>query len=214
MASGHPDIPLYLIFMASILTSNILLVNFLGLCSFIGCSRTISTAFGLSCAVTFVLTFTAPLNWLLYHFFLKQGALDWLLGAERAADINLEFLYYIVAIAVIAAFVQLVEMVIERYSPVLYYALGIFLPLITVNCAILGVALFMVIRNYSFAQSVAYGFGSGLGWSLAIIAMAGLRQRLRFSNVPKPLEGIAITMILTGVMAMAFAGFGGMAPIQ
>lgn len=211
---AHPQISLTLIFLASILTSNILLVNFLGLCSFIGCSRQIPTAFGLSCAVIFVLTATAPLNWLLYHFVLKEGALSWLLGAEGAAAINMEFLQFIVFIAVIAAFVQLVEMVIERYVPPLYYALGIFLPLITVNCAILGVSLFMIIRNYSFGQSVVYGFGSGLGWGLAILVMAGLRQRLRFSNVPKPLQGIAITMLLTGVMAMAFAGFGGMAPIQ
>lgn len=209
----HPNISLGLILLASILTSNILLVNFLGLCSFIACSRQIRTAFGLSCAVTFVLSTTAPLNWLLYHFFLRKGAMSWFLGATGAA-INLEFLAFIVFIAVVAAFVQLVEMVIERFSPTLYYALGIFLPLITVNCAILGACLFMVIRNYSFWQSLVYGFGSGLGWSFAIIAMAGVRQRLRFSNIPKPLQGIAITILVTGVMAMVFAGFGGMAPIQ
>ncbi|HUT26399.1 MAG TPA: Rnf-Nqr domain containing protein [Sumerlaeia bacterium] len=210
----HPDIPVMLIFLASILTTNILLVNFLGLCSFIACSRQIPTAFGLSCAVIFVTTCTSVLNWLIYTYLLKPGALVWLLGADKGAAVNLEFLTFITFIAVIAAFVQLVEMVVERFSPVLYYTLGIFLPLITVNCAILGVCLFMVIRNYSFLQSVAYGIGSGLGWGLAIIAMAGLRQRLRFSNVPKPLEGIAVTMLLTGVMAMVFAGFGGMAPIQ
>lgn len=203
-----------MIFVASVLTSNILLVNFLGLCSFIGCSRRIPTAFGLSCAVVFVLTTTVPLNWLIYHGVLKKGALTWLLGAETAAGVNLEFLQFIIFIAVIAAFVQLVEMVIERYAPPLHQSLGIFLPLITVNCAILGACLFMVIRNYSFWQSVIYGLGSGLGWGLAIIAMAALRQRLRFSKVPKSLEGIAVTMILTGIMAMAFAGFGGMAPIQ
>jgi Na+-transporting NADH:ubiquinone oxidoreductase subunit E len=164
--------------------------------------------------VVFVLTFTTPLNWLINYFLLRPGAMAWLLGAERAAGINLEFLQFIIFIAVVAAFVQLVEMVVERYTPTLHQALGIFLPLITVNCAILGVALFMVIRNYNFWQSLAYGIGSGLGWSLAIIVMAGLRQRIRFSNVPKPLEGIAITMILTGAMAMAFAGFGGMVDIQ
>ncbi len=212
--TGAPEIAIWTIFLAAILTSNILLVNFLGLCSFIGCSRQLSTAFGLSCAVTFVLTFTAPLNWLLWHFVLKQGALAWMLGEEAAMGVNLEFLQFIVFIVVIAAFVQLVEMVIERFSPTLYYALGIFLPLITVNCAILGVSLFMVIRTYTFWQSVAFGVGSGLGWGLAICIMAGLRQRLRFSNVPLPLQGIAITMILTGIMAMVFSGFAGMAQIQ
>jgi Na+-transporting NADH:ubiquinone oxidoreductase subunit E len=211
---AHPLISAWIILAAAIFTSNILLTNFLGLCSFIGCSRQIQTAAGLSCAVVFVLTFTTPLNWLINYFLLRPGAMAWLLGAERAAGINLEFLQFIIFIAVVAAFVQLVEMVVERYTPTLHQALGIFLPLITVNCAILGVALFMVIRNYNFWQSLAYGIGSGLGWSLAIIVMAGLRQRIRFSNVPKPLEGIAITMILTGAMAMAFAGFGGMVDIQ
>ena len=192
--------PALVIFFAAILTNNILLANFLGMCSFLVCSRQRNTALGLGAAVTFVMSFTTVINYLLYHYVL----LPW----------GLEHLTFILFIAVIAAFVQFVEMLVERTSPVLYYSLGIFLPLITVNCAILGVALFMVIRQYSFWQALGYGVGSGLGWTLAIVLMAGMRQRLRFSNIPEPLQGVAITMLITGVMAMTFMGFAGMVNIQ
>jgi len=192
--------PALIIFFAAILTNNILLANFLGMCSFLVCSRQRNTALGLGAAVTFVMSFTTIINYCLYHYVLVR----W----------GLEHLTFILFIAVIAAFVQFVEMFIERFSPRLYYALGIFLPLITVNCAILGAALFMVIRNYSFWQTLGYGVGSGLGWTLAIILMAGMRQRIRFSNIPVPLQEVAITMIITGVMAMTFMGFAGMVNIQ
>jgi len=208
-----PDIHPFMIFIAAIFTSNILLVNFLGMCSFVACGKRVDTALGLGTAVTFVLTCTTALNWLLNHFLLQKGALVWLLGA-RASSINLTFLQFITFIAVIAAFVQLVEMVVERSSPTLYYALGIFLPLITVNCAILGASLFMIFRNYSFMQSVAFGAGSGLGWAMAILLLAGIQQRLRFAHVVTPLKGVGVTMIVTGIMAMAFMGFTGMVPVQ
>jgi len=185
---------------AAIVTNNILLSNFLGMCSFLACSRQIETALGLGTAVVFVMTGTTALNYAIYHLLL--------------AELNLTFLTFIVFIAVIAAFVQFVEMFVERFSPKLYYALGIFLPLITVNCAILGASLFMVIRKYSFLQSVGFGFGAGVGWALAIVLMAGLRKKMGYSNVPGPFRGVAIAMIITGVMAMAFMGFAGMVTIQ
>ncbi len=194
------EVHVLIIVLAAIFTNNILLVNFLGMCSFLACSRQIDTAVGLGAAVTFVLTCTTTVNYLIYHHVL----VEW----------KLEYLTYIVFIAVIAAFVQFVEMFVERLSPKLYYALGIFLPLITVNCAILGASLFMVIRDYSFAQSVGFGFGAGLGWWLAIILMAGLRKKMGYSDIPRPFQGVAITMIVTGVMALAFMGFAGMVPIQ
>jgi len=185
-----------IIIIASIFTANILLSNFLGMCSFLACSRQLSTAIGLGIAVTFVLTGTTGLNYIIYYYLLKP--------------IGVEFLSYIIFIAVIAAFVQFVEMFIEKFSPKLYYALGIFLPLITVNCAILGASLFMIIRKYSFIQSVGYGFGAGVGWAMAIILIAGLRKKMGYSNIPQPFQGVAITMIITGIMAMAFMGFAGM----
>ncbi len=188
------------ILIAAIFTNNILLTNFLGMCSFIACSGQIKTAVGLGVAVTFVLTMTTMLNFAIFHFVL--------------VPLDLVFLQFIVFIAVIAAFVQFVEMFIERFSPRLYFALGIFLPLITVNCAILGAVLFMVIRKYNFIQSVGFGFGAGIGWAVAIILMAGLRQKMRYSNVPQPFKGVAIAMIVTGVLAMAFMGFAGMVSIQ
>ena len=188
------------ILIAAIFTNNILLSNFLGMCSFLACSRQISTAIGLGIAVTFVMTGTTALNFVIYH--------------QLLSHFNLGFLQFIVFIAVIAAFVQFVEMFIERFSPTLYYALGIFLPLITVNCAILGVSLFFVIRQYSFLQSVAFGFGGGVGWTMAIILMAGMRTKMGYSNIPLPFRGVAISMIITGVMAMAFMGFAGMVSIQ
>ena len=189
-----------LIFVASILTNNILLSNFLGMCSFLACSKQIRTAFGLGAAVIFVMTCTATINWVIYH--------------KLLIPFGLEHLYFITFIAVIAAFVQLVEMIVDKFAPKLYMALGIFLPLITVNCAILGACLFMIIREYSFVQSVAYGVGSGIGWALAIVAIAGLRKKMLYSHVPKALEGVGVTMIVTGIMAMAFMGFAGMVNIQ
>lgn len=188
------------IFVASILTNNILLASFLGMCSFLVCSNSIETAAGLGTAVTFVLVCTTTLNYLIYHCVL--------------VPLGLEVLAFIIFIAVIAAFVQFVEMFVERFSPSLYYALGIFLPLITVNCAILGASLFMVLREYSFVQSVAFGLGAGLGWTVAILIMAGLRRKMGYSNVPIPLRGTGIVMLITGVLALTFMGFAGMMNIQ
>ena len=188
------------ILIAAVFTNNILLTNFLGMCSFIACSGQIRTALGLGTAVTFVMTMTTMLNFAIYHFILMPLGLD--------------HLTFIVFIAVIAAFVQFVEMFVERFSPKLYFALGIFLPLITVNCAILGASLFMVIRNYTFVQSAGFGFGAGLGWAVAIVLMAGLRQKMAYSNIPQPFQGVPIAMIVTCVLAMAFMGFAGMVSIQ
>ncbi|KKL06258.1 hypothetical protein LCGC14_2597830 [marine sediment metagenome] len=193
------QIPVWMIVLASIFTSNILLVNFLGMCSFLACSKRIPTALGLGVAVIFVMTCTAAIN-----FGVHQLLVKW----------DLVFLEFIIFIAVIAAFVQFVEMFVERFSQPLYYALGIFLPLITVNCAILGASLFLVNRQYSLGQSVGFGFGGGVGWALAIIMMAGLQQKLKYSKVPRIFKGVAIIMIITGVMAMAFMGFAGMVTIQ
>ena len=187
---------LIVIFIGSIFTNNILFASFLGMCSFLVCSNKIDTAVGLGTAVTFVMVSTSAINYLVYHYILLP--------------LGLEFLSYIIFIAIIAAFVQFVEMFVERFSPALYYALGIFLPLITVNCAILGVSLFMVLRNYNFLQSTVFGLGGGLGWTLAIMLMAGLREKMGYSNVPKPLKGAAIIMLVTGVLAMSFMGFSGM----
>ncbi len=191
--------PIVILF-ASIFTNNIILTNFLGMCSFIAVSNEIKTSLGLGQAVTFVLTFTTVINYFIYN--------------EVLVRLNLEYLRFIVFIITIAAFVQLVEMIVERYLPSLYYALGIFLPLITVNCAILGVSLFMVIRQYNLIQSVLFGLGSGLGWTLAIVAMAGIRKKLKNANVPKGLEGAGITIIVTGLMSLAFIGFSGIVQIQ
>lgn len=195
----NPTSPL-VILIASILTNNILLAGFLGMCSFLACSGRIETAVGLGTAVTFVMVCTTTLNYLLYHCVL--------------VPLGLEFLAFILFIAVIAAFVQFVEMVIERYSPKLYHALGIFLPLITVNCAILGASLFMVIRQYNGFQSAAFGLGGGLGFLMAMVLMAGLREKMGYSNVPAPLRGTAILMLVTGVIAMTFMGFAGMITMQ
>ncbi len=171
------------------------------MCSFLAVSREVKTSMGLGSAVIFVMTATAGINWGVYQYILLP--------------LNLEYLGFIVYIIVIAAFVQIVEMTIERYSEKLYSALGIFLPLITVNCAILGVTLFMIIRDYSFIQSVFYGLGSGIGWTLAILAMAGIRQeKMKRSKIPKPLEGAGIALIIAGIMALAFMGFAGMIQIN
>ena len=190
----------WVIFFASIFTGNILLVYFLGMCSFLSVSKQVNTALGLGLAVTFVLTITSALNYVVYFYVLEP--------------LGIEYLRYIAFIVVIAAAVQLIEMVIERFSEALYINLGIFLPLITVNCAILGVSLFMVIRDYTFIQSVMFGAGSGLGWLLAILAMAGIRQRLNESKIPAGLRGPGIVLIISGMMAMAFIGFSGIVQIQ
>lgn len=189
----------------SIFVGNILLAYFLGMCSFLAVSKKMETAVGLGFAVVFVLTITTPVNWLVYHYLLAPGALSW----AGLPTVDLSFLKFIIFISVIAAIVQIVEMVIDRYSPALYSALGVFLPLIAVNCAILGAALFMVERNYNFAESTVYGFGSGTGWMLAIVSMAAIRKRLRYADVPKGLQGFGITIIVTGLMAMSFMLFSG-----
>ncbi len=191
----------------SIFVENIVLAYFLGMCSFLAVSRRVETALGLGLAVIFVLTITAPANWIIHEYLLKEGALTWL--SESFATVDLSFLNFVSFIAVIAAMVQLVEMVIDRYSQTLYTALGIFLPLIAVNCAILGSSLFLVEREYNFAESAVFGFGSGVGFFLAIVAIAAIRQKLRYSNVPEGLRGLGLTMLITGLMAMAFMSFSG-----
>ncbi len=190
----------FIIFFASIFTNNMILSNFLGMCSFIAVSNEIKTSLSLGQAVTFVLACTTVLNYFIYHYVL--------------VPFGFEYLRFIVFIIVIAAFVQLVEMIIERYFETLYYSLGIFLPLITVNCAILGVSLFMTIRDYNLFQSFAFGIGSGLGWTLAIVAMAGIRKKIKNAKLPNGLEGPGITLIITGIMALAFLGFSGIVQIQ
>lgn len=193
----------------AIFVENMIFAYFLGMCSFLAVSKKVSTAIGLGFAVVFVLTITVPTNWLLQEYILKEGALAWL-GAGFA-DVNLEFLQFIMFIAIIAAMVQLVEMIIEKFSPALYGSLGIFLPLIAVNCAILGSSLFMVQRDYILSEAVVYGFGSGIGWLLAIVALAAIREKLKYSNVPDGLKGLGITMLITGLMGIAFKSFIGIA---
>ncbi|HMA85907.1 MAG TPA: NADH:ubiquinone reductase (Na(+)-transporting) subunit E [Desulfosalsimonadaceae bacterium] len=193
------------LFLNSVFAGNILLAYFLGMCSFVAVSRNLEASIGLGFAVIFVLSITVPLNWLIFRYLLAPGALEW----AGLGGFNLSFLKLIVFIAVIAAMVQALEMIIDRFSAALYANLGIFLPLIAVNCAILGGSLFMVERNYTFMESVVYGFGSGVGWMLAIVAMAAVRIKLRYADLPKGLEGFAITMIVTGLMAMAFMMFSG-----
>lgn len=188
---------------------NMIFAYFLGMCSFLAVSKKVSTALGLGMAVVFVLTITVPVNWLLQEYVLKEGALAWLGGDFAAVDLT--FLQFIMFIAVIASMVQLVEMIIEKFAPALYGSLGIFLPLIAVNCAILGASLFMVQRDYTIGQATAYGFGSGLGWLLAIVALAAIREKLKYSNVPDGLKGLGITMLITGLMGLAFKSFIGIA---
>jgi len=191
----------------AIFVENILLAYFLGMCSFLAVSKRVETALGLGLAVIFVLTITLPANWAIQHYLLEEGALVWL--SDGLADVDLSFLGFISFIAVIAAMVQLVEMVIDKFSQTLYTALGIFLPLIAVNCAILGSSLFMVEREYNFAESTVFGFSSGFGFFLAIVSMAAIRQKLKYSNVPKGLRGLGLTMLITGLMALAFMSFSG-----
>ena len=193
------------LFIASVFTENIALSFFLGMCTFLAVSKKIETAFGLGVAVIVIQTITVPVNNLIYHLLLAPGALAW----AGLPDADLSFLVLISFIGVIAAIVQILEMFLERHVPALYHALGIFLPLITVNCAILGGSLFMVERDYSFAQSVVYGLGSGFGWALAIVLMAGVREKLKYSDVPPALSGLGIAFFTAGLMAMGFMVFSG-----
>ncbi len=194
------------LFITSVFIQNMALAYFFGMCTFIAVSKKVSTALGLGIPVTFVMAITVPLNNLLYQYLLKDGALAW----AGFPDLDLSFLGFLSYIALIAAVVQILEMFLDKFMPALYNALGIFLPLITVNCAIMGGVLFMVERDYNFAESVVYGFSSGLGWALAITAMAGIREKLKYSDVPAPLRGIGITFITAGLMALGFMSFGGM----
>lgn len=191
----------------SIFIDNMIFAYFLGMCSFLAVSKKVSTALGLGAAVIFVLSVTTPVNWLLNEYVLKEGALTWV-SADLVA-IDLSFLRFIMFIAIIAAMVQLVEMVVEKFAPALYGQLGIFLPLIAVNCAILGGSLFMAQRDYTLAESAVYGFGSGTGFLLAIVALAAIREKLKYSHVPNGLKGLGITMLLTGLMGIAFMSFMG-----
>lgn len=196
------------LFVRSIFIENMIFAYFLGMCSYLAVSKTVKTAVGLGFAVIFVLTITVPINYLLDNYLLKPGALTWL-GAEFA-EVDLSFLSFIMFIAVIASMVQLVEMIVEKFAPALYGALGIFLPLIAVNCAILGGALFMQQKDFSFiTEAITYGFGSGVGWFLAILGIAAIREKIAYSNVPAPLKGLGITFIITGLMALGFMSFMG-----
>lgn len=192
----------------AIFVENILLAYFLGMCTFLACSKKTSTAIGLGIAVIFVLTITCPMNWAISHFFLAKGAMAWT-GIEALKSIDLSFLTFIAYIASIAALVQILEMVLEKFVPALHSSLGIFLPLIAVNCAILGGALFMDQRKYDFGEAVVFGLGSGMGWAMAIIALAAIRVKMQYSNVPKPLRGLGITFMVAGLMAMGFMCFAG-----
>ena len=189
----------------SVFIENILLIYFLGMCSFLSISKKVETSIGLGLAVIFVLSITAPANWAINEYLLADGALAW----AGLGEINLDFLQFIVFISVIAAMVQLVEMLMDRFSPALYVNLGIFLPLITVNCSILGTSLFLVERDYNLMESTVFGFGSGLGFFLAIVSLATIRKRMRYSNVPPTLRGVGMAMLLTGLISMAFLGFSG-----
>jgi Na+-transporting NADH:ubiquinone oxidoreductase subunit E len=193
------------LFLRAVFIENLALAFFLGMCTFLAVSKKVETALGLGLAVVVVQAITVPANSLIYQFMLRPGALDW----AGLPEVDLSFLGLITYIGVIAAMVQILEMLLDRFFPALYNALGIFLPLITVNCAILGGSLFMVERNYDFAQSVTYGIGSGVGWALAIVALAGIREKLKYSDIPAGLQGLGITFISTGLMAMAFMAFSG-----
>ncbi len=189
----------------SIFVENILLAFFLGMCSFLAVSKKVENSIGLGLAVVFVMVITVPVDWLINHYLLREGALAW----AGLPEMDLSFLTFISFIAVIAAMVQLVEMALDKFFPALYTALGIFLPLIAVNCAILGASLFMVERDYALAEATVYGFGSGMGFFLAIVTMAAIRYKVRYSNVPEGMRGLGIAMIITGLMAMAFMSFSG-----
>ena len=193
----------------AIFVENIALAFFLGMCSFLAVSKKVDTAMGLGLAVVFVLTVVTPLNAFINNYILREGALAWAMGEEKAATYDLSFLGFITFIATIAAAVQIVEMAIDKFAPALYSALGVFLPLIAVNCAILGASLFMVEREYTVTESAVFGFGSGVGFWLAIVALAAIREKLKYSNVPPGLRGLGITFMITGLMAMGFMIFGG-----
>lgn len=196
------------IFVKSIFIDNMIFAYFLGMCSYLAVSKTVKTSLGLGIAVVFVLTVTVPINWLLQNYVLSAGSLSWL-GAGFA-DIDLSFLSFIMFIAVIAAMVQITEMVVEKFAPALYNSLGIFLPLIAVNCAIMGGSLFMQERAYAtIGEATVFGLGSGIGWLLAIVGIAAIREKLQYSNVPAPLRGLGITFIVTGLMAISFMSFMG-----
>lgn len=196
------------LFVKSIFVDNMIFAYFLGMCSYLAVSKNVKTAFGLGIAVTFMLVVTLPINYALEMYFLRPGALAWL--SEEFADVDLSFLSLILFIAVIASLTQLVEMAVEKFSPSLYASLGIFLPLIAVNCAILGSSLFMQQKDFgSVWTATVYGAGSGIGWLLAIVGIAAIRERLSYSNVPAPLKGIGITFIITGLMGIAFMSFLG-----
>lgn len=195
------------LFIRAVFIENMALSFFLGMCTFIAISKKIESAIGLSVAVTVVCAVTIPINQLLLSFLLNEGALSWL--SEELAGVDLRFLGLLTYIAVIAAVVQILEMFLDKYVPALYNALGVFLPLITVNCAIMGATLFMVERDYNFGESVVYGFGAGLGWSLAIITLAGIREKLKYSDVPEGLKGLGITFITVGLMSLGFMSFSG-----
>ena len=199
---------LFNLFIKAVFVENMVFAFFLGMCSYLAVSKKVTTAVGLGAAVIFVLAITLPVNFLLEQYILKPGALVWL-GSEFA-DVDLSFLSFIMFIAVIASMVQLVEMVVEKFAPALYATLGIFLPLIAVNCAILGGSLFMQNKNFgNVGEAIVYGLGSGLGWLMAIVALAAIREKVRYSHVPAPLRGLGITFIITGLMGIAFMGFMG-----
>jgi Na+-transporting NADH:ubiquinone oxidoreductase subunit E len=196
------------IFVKSIFIDNMIFAYFLGMCSYLAVSKTVKTSTGLGLAVIFVLGFTVPVDYLIENYVLKAGALTWI--SPTLADVDLSFLSFIMFIAVIASMVQLVEMVVEKFAPSLYSSLGIFLPLIAVNCAILGGSLFMQEREYTtIAEATSFGLGSGVGWFLAIVGIAAIREKIRYSNVPAPLRGLGITFIITGLMGIAFMSFMG-----
>jgi Na+-transporting NADH:ubiquinone oxidoreductase subunit E len=201
------------IFVKAIFSENMIFAYFLGMCSYLAVSKTVKTAVGLGAAVIFVLFVTVPVNYLLENYMLKEGALGWLnpeWGVDGSNTIDLSFLSFIMFIAVVASIVQLVEMLVEKFAPALYGALGIFLPLIAVNCSILGGALFMQERQYStILDATAFSLGSGIGWFIAIVAIAAIREKIRYSNVPAPLRGLGITFIITGLMGIAFMSFMG-----
>jgi Na+-transporting NADH:ubiquinone oxidoreductase subunit E len=199
---------LFSLFVRNVFTENMVFAYFLGMCSYLAVSKTVKTSVGLGIAVIFVITVTVPVNWLMENYLLKAGALKWLGSSFETVDLS--FLSFLLFIAVIAAIVQLIEMVVEKAAPALYNALGIFLPLIAVNCAVLGAALFMQEREYgTIAEATVYGFGAGFGWALAIVVLAAIREKLKYSNVPAPLRGLGLAFILTGLLAIAFMGFSG-----
>ncbi len=210
LMGNYETINLFGLVIQSIFIENFLLANFLGMCTYLACSNKLSTASGLGVAVVIVLTVSGVLNWLVHAFVTGPNALTWLshLGID-ATGVNLNFLEFLLFIAVIAGFVQVLEIIIERFSPSLYMSLGMYLPLITVNCAILGACLFAVTREYPFLPNMVYVAGSGFGWWLAIALIAAIREKLRISDIPKGLQGMGITFIMTGLMAMAFMGFTG-----